>query len=91
VINIGIHSRIFLLLLVDIAGLSGVLLLVHIAGLCAATKGFFLFACIPFVFFVFAFPSALPSLFLLPLGWEGAGGGVSQELGKGYSMDNCSG
>ena len=39
----------------------------------------------------FAFPSALPSLFLLPLGWEGAGGGVSQELGKGYSMDNCSG
>jgi hypothetical protein len=48
--------------------------------------GFFLFA-----YLAFAFPSALPSLFLLPLGWEGAGGGVSQELGKGYSMDNCSG
>jgi hypothetical protein len=64
------------LLLVDIAGLSGFLLLVHIAGL---SGGVGTIDC----FFAFAFPSAFPSLFLFSIGWEGAGCGVPQELGKG--------
>jgi hypothetical protein len=39
-----------------------------------------------FVFFAFAFPS----LFLFPVGWEGAGGGVSLEIAKGNPVEGAS-
>jgi len=71
------QSRIFRLLLVDIAGLSGALLLVHIAGLVAlAPKLCFCFVAPfglfpPFLLSFFAFST----LFFFPVGCKGGTGG----------------
>ena len=76
-----LNLEFFLLLLVDIAGLSGFLLLVHIAGLSggAVTKDcfffdvLFVFFDVLFAFFAFTFPSAFSSLFIFSTAWEEAG------------------
>ena len=76
-----LNLEFFLLLLVDIAGLSGFLLLVHIAGLSggAVTKDcfffdvLFVFFDVLFAFISFTFNYASPSPFLFFTGGEGAG------------------